>query len=87
MKIISIIMIAAIIVILLVIAGVLVYFYGWSKGYKDGMDASDKVWLKSFKDLKTVDTCKRCRHNGSYDTDCPINWPKDDNDFCSYFEE
>lgn len=30
--------------------------------------------------------CKDCRHNGSYDTDCPISWPKDEDDFCSYSE-
>ena len=31
-------------------------------------------------------SCKNCRHNGSYDTDCPISWPKDEDDFCSYSE-
>ncbi len=30
--------------------------------------------------------CKDCRHNGSFDTDCPISWPKDDEDYCSYAE-
>lgn len=31
--------------------------------------------------------CKDCRHNGSFDTDCPISWPKDDDDFCSFAEK
>lgn len=52
---------------------------------------SEEQWdwlIKNFEEgLKFRSTCKNCRHNGSYDTDCPINWPKDDNDYCSYFEE
>ena len=36
--------------------------------------------------------CKDCRHNGSFDTDCPFGWRDerfnlpDDMDFCSYGE-
>lgn len=30
--------------------------------------------------------CKDCRHNGSFDTDCPIRWNKTDRDFCSFAE-
>lgn len=36
--------------------------------------------------------CKDCRHNGSFDTDCPFGWRDerfnlpDDIDFCSYGE-
>ena len=30
--------------------------------------------------------CKDCRHNGSFDTDCPIKWGKTDSDFCSRAE-
>jgi hypothetical protein len=36
--------------------------------------------------------CKNCRHNGSFDTDCPFGWRDerfnlpDDVDFCSYGE-
>ena len=30
--------------------------------------------------------CADCRHNGSFDTDCPIKWGKTDSDFCSFAE-
>ena len=30
--------------------------------------------------------CKNCRHNGSFDTDCPIIWDKTDDDYCSFAE-
>ena len=30
--------------------------------------------------------CKNCRHNGSFDTDCPIRCNKRDHDFCSFAE-
>lgn len=36
--------------------------------------------------------CKDCRHNGSFDTDCPFGWRDErfnlpnDMDFCSYGE-
>ena len=30
--------------------------------------------------------CKDCRHNGSFDTDCPIKWNKTDSDYCSWAE-
>lgn len=28
--------------------------------------------------------CKDCRHNGSFDTDCPINW--NGKEYCSFGE-
>lgn len=28
--------------------------------------------------------CKDCRHNGSFDTDCPINW--NGKEYCSFAE-
>ena len=30
--------------------------------------------------------CKDCMHNGSFDTDCPIQWTRTDEDFCSFAE-
>lgn len=30
--------------------------------------------------------CKDCRHNGRFDTDCPITWNKTDEDYCSFAE-
>ena len=30
--------------------------------------------------------CGECRHNGSYDTDCPISWARNSTDYCSYGE-
>ena len=29
-------------------------------------------------------TCKECMHNGSFDTDCPIDW--DGKNYCSFAE-
>ena len=43
-------------------------------------------------DVVEVVRCKNCRHNGSFDTDCPFGWRDerfnlpDDIDFCSYGE-
>ncbi len=43
-------------------------------------------------DVVEVVRCKNCRHNGSFDTDCPFGWRDerfnlpDDMDFCSYGE-
>ncbi len=43
-------------------------------------------------DVVEVVRCKECRHNGSFDTDCPFGWRDerfnlpDDMDFCSYGE-
>ncbi len=43
-------------------------------------------------DVVEIVRCKNCRHNGSFDTDCPFGWRDekfnlpDDMDFCSYGE-
>ena len=47
---------------------------------------------KSLADVVKVVWCKDCRHNGSFDTDCPFGWRDerfnlpDDMDYCSYGE-
>ena len=43
--------------------------------------------LPATQSTKKIVFCKDCRHNGQFDTDCPITWPKDEGDFCSYAEE
>ena len=35
-------------------------------------------------DVAEVVRCKDCRHNGSFDTDCPINW--NGKEYCSFAE-
>ena len=42
--------------------------------------------IEAISEMPEIIRCKDCRHNGSYDTDCPISWPKDEDDFCSYSE-
>ena len=41
-----------------------------------------KDYLKA--DVVEVVRCKDCIHNGSFDTDCPINWAG--KDYCSFGE-
>ena len=48
----------------------------------DDIRALPSVYPKSDKPI----LCKDCRHNGSFDTDCPIKWDKKDDDFCSFAE-
>lgn len=63
------------------------------KGYKvnqieveeSSVNSSVIKFVPYRKEMKLI-TCGNCRHNGSYDTDCPISWPKDEDDFCSYSE-
>ena len=38
-------------------------------------------WLPS---VSEIIKCKDCRHNGSFDTDCPINWSG--KEYCSFAE-
>ena len=35
-------------------------------------------------DVVEVVRCKDCRHNGSFDTDCPIDW--NGKEYCSFAE-
>lgn len=55
-------------------------------------DAIDNVKNLPSADVVEVVRCKDCRHNGSFDTDCPFGWRDerfnlpDDMDFCSYGE-
>ena len=50
----------------------------------------DEIREKMIKNLPSVEPeiiyCKDCRHNGSFDTDCPITWNKTKNDYCSFAE-
>ena len=70
----------------------------------DELLETDKPWAiplevvkQNIKDMPSADVvevvrCKGCRHNGSFDTDCPFGWRDerfnlpDDMDFCSYGE-
>ena len=50
---------------------------------KNGKPLTDRI-----KDLPSAESeiiwCKDCRHNGSFDTDCPIDW--DGKEYCSFAE-
>ncbi len=35
-------------------------------------------------DFSFIVRCENCIHNGSYDTDCPIDWPG--KEYCSFGE-
>lgn len=50
---------------------------------------ADRQYARTvFENLPSAQTeiirCKDCRHNGSFDTDCPIKW--NGKDFCSFAE-
>lgn len=46
-------------------------------------DSGDYQWSDNHGELIR---CKDCRHNGSFDTDCPISWPKEEDSYCSFAE-
>ena len=53
-------------------------------GYNDGIDFA----VSSLSVLPPVRSeiirCKDCRHNGSFDTDCPLDW--EGKEYCSFAE-
>ena len=54
---------------------------------KAALIQNSKIW-QQIKDLPSAQpeiiSCKACMHNGSYDTDCPIDW--NGKEYCSFGE-
>ena len=50
-------------------------------------DVSDRIicWFDELPSAQSeIIRCKECMHNGSYDTDCPIDW--NGKEYCSFAE-
>lgn len=50
----------------------------------NGMDLCEEAVRNQPSTQPEVVHCKECIHNGSFDTDCPIDWAG--KDYCSYGE-
>lgn len=55
--------------------------FAWALGLVEAI-VSDVEELQSVQ--SEIIKCKDCRHNGSFDTDCPIDWKG--KEYCSFAE-
>lgn len=57
--------------------------YSWGLGLIES-NIKDIEELPSAQPQSEIIRCKDCMHNGSFDTDCPINW--NGKEYCSFAE-
>ena len=62
----------------------LIYCFGFENDAVKMMDIAKSIVTAMPSAQPEIISCKACMHNGSYDTDCPIDW--NGKEYCSFGE-